>query len=163
MAGKKPQVPSSGSVRPSTGAQAKVSAKDRRVAEVLAILEPAGLQKSHWGRRILTAARRGKFNQSECDASASWTTCACGMQDPRLHGPRSVPFDSQLRHDGERFAGEVIAGGREFFKAAETLVRIESRAKQLIAALAVTVADVPGLSTADQTDVAVTSHQEGDK
>lgn len=96
------------------------------------LLTEAGLQDSHWGRRIIAAEERGKFNSEDRNDSLKWTDCACGHQDPRI--PRDcmgVPLDDGLSSLGASF--HVRVESNRFDYAAYILIAIEKRAGEVLA------------------------------
>ncbi len=91
------------------------------------ILTKARLHKSHWGKRIIAAEKRGGFTDKVFYDAMSWTTCACGKQSAKI--PRLAtghPLDNPLRSLGGKFAAEVSANG--YPAAARILIAIEKRA-----------------------------------
>lgn len=107
------------------------------VAEVRTILGPR-LAKTHWGKRILAAAKRGGFTEGDGQDSMDWTTCACGKQDPRiLRTSWGHPADGRLALLGTDFAGRVCDLD-DPAAAARTLVAIEKRAAEILADLEAT-------------------------
>ena len=100
------------------------------------ILNENNLQYTYWGDRIIKAEERGYFTLTDAKKAGSWTTCACGKQDPRI--PRhddGDPVDAYLSGYGSRFMSDVI--NNHFFDAASTLIAIEKRAVVLLDALIV--------------------------
>ena len=95
------------------------------------ILMDAGLDKSHWGIRIILAEGRGEFNGVDRSRANGWTTCACGGLDESLMmaGTR-VPKDGRLLSLGGRFS--IAVSGGQFEKAAVFLVEIMDRAWELL-------------------------------
>ena len=67
--------------------------------------------------------------------AATWVTCACGKQDPRI--PRDwvgAPIDEELRNLGEAFP--IAVGARDVPLARNILIQIEKRAAELLAGAA---------------------------
>lgn len=95
---------------------------------------------SHWGIRLLKASIRGHATKQDVKDSKRWQTCVCGKQDARIprrndqnHDPDSddaSPLDYKLFHHGEQFYENVKAD--ELVEAAEHLIAIENRAKEVI-------------------------------
>lgn len=99
------------------------------------ILKENRLLSSYWGRRIVKAEERGAFNLADKRASGSWTTCACGKQDPLIpRGCFGAPNDSALGFWGVEFCGHVL--NDRFPEAASALVKIERRAAEVLRELA---------------------------
>lgn len=101
------------------------------------------LKRTHWGRRILAAEKRGRFTEDDERKANMWPSCACGKQDPRI--PRYIgefghdegiyqpdePRDRELRLAGVKFG---IAVSRNNFPAAwAALAAIEKRAGEILA------------------------------
>jgi hypothetical protein len=107
----------------------------KTVEEVL-----GNLKKTYWGKRILEAKKRGRFNEQDEKLAESWATCACGKQDKILfkgsYAPEdnreAIPWDEELRYLGSNFADDVYYRGRGFMQAANTLVSIQNRAAYLL-------------------------------
>lgn len=99
------------------------------------ILVAAKLERSFWGKRIIAAEKRGYSSDSDEKFASSWTTCACGRLDKRIPGIEDGdgPDDVKLRVAGQRFADAIDA--YSMLEAAEYLVAIEKRAKQILARL----------------------------
>jgi hypothetical protein len=102
------------------------------MANLEVMLNEAGLDKTHWGKRILKAAARGSFTPGDRVDSGGWVSCACGklvngIPRERLGGP---PIDPRLYTLGCMFSDDV--DDDEFFKAANTLINIEDRAIQVL-------------------------------
>lgn len=99
------------------------------------IIKNARLGNTHWGRRILNAARRGSFNETDQRLADRWTTCACGRTDARLlnENDGQEPWDSTLRSAGYDFGATVKVRSNSYSirDAAYLLVKIEDRARQL--------------------------------
>jgi hypothetical protein len=82
-----------------------------------------------WEKRIDAAEKRGYFSERDRDLAASWVTCACGQQDPRLHvRPGGEPRDDRLWYLGLAFSQTVRNGGKQFENARGILAEIEERA-----------------------------------
>ena len=97
------------------------------------LLINAKLDATYWGKKIIAAEKRGHATDLELRMSRSWTTCACGKQDPRI--PRmcssfAAPEDMELFHLGSRFPDLLLH--RCWWSAAETLIAIERRACEII-------------------------------
>lgn len=94
--------------------------------EVRQILGP--MIRTHWGRRIVAAAKRGRFTRADKVAAEDWGCCVCGkMHIRKLFGRDSgtkkpfdkflcalgVEFDVAVREeipaDGIRHAAHLIA------------------------------------------------------
>ena len=103
------------------------------------------LKHTNWGIRILVAEERlaresnGNTVFSDCypftwrdvDASNSWTTCACGAQDPRI--PRvsgGQPEDTVLADAGISFYDAIRYGAVS--EAKRLLCVIEKRAREVL-------------------------------
>jgi len=102
------------------------------------ILTDAGLQDSHWGKRIIKAEERGYFYVIDTREAQKWQTCACGKQDPRIprrdskyEGRVGAPVDAELLDLGLDFFGAVDS--QLFMQSAEVLVEIEKRASEILA------------------------------
>ena len=90
-----------------------------------------GLDKTFWGRRITLADKGKGFSKNDVERSGSWTTCACGKQDPNL--PRwenGEPQDALLAQIGVHFDLHVM--GHNPLGAATTLVQIEQRVREIL-------------------------------
>lgn len=99
------------------------------------ILKENRLLSSYWGRRIVKAEARGVFSKRDVRKAACWTTCACGEQDARI--PRDgdgEPLDEKLTDLGCRFYRNTLNCNAA--EAAETLVKIERRAAEVLQELA---------------------------
>ena len=96
-------------------------------------LESAGLEESVWGQRIIQAENRNGFTFINRMNAHCWQTCACGQQDPRLHGENGAPFDRLHIKLGKAFSEAVEAD--DFLEAALTLINIERRSIELLAQL----------------------------
>ena len=97
------------------------------MSQVQSILAEAGLDKSHWGKRILAANRADEFTRADVADAGSWVTCACGkLSDGVQRNPTGSPRDGVLMLLGQRFSEAV--NDDEFVTTAECLVRIEARA-----------------------------------
>jgi hypothetical protein len=107
---------------------------DRRLAEfamTLADLRAAGLEESVWGQRILSAAAKGKFTDTDRRDSGRWVTCACGcvtLDIPRRQS--GAPNDLKLLTLGVSFPENVYKN--KFLWAATDLIKIEQRATWLV-------------------------------
>lgn len=98
----------------------------------LEILTDAGLHNSYWGKRIIKAEKRGEFTEGDVKKAGSWTTCACGKQDPRIpRDEEGAPCDVYLWELGLGFNGKVYT--HQVVQAARTLVKIEKRAAIVLA------------------------------
>ena len=111
------------------------------------LLTSNNLQSTVWGKRIILAEIRGHFTDFVKTRVRGWTTCACGVQDPRLLDTNNCgcPWDSALSELGLRFETVVCAwvlsrdqlagvkfGPPDFLQAAKILIAIEHRADELI-------------------------------
>jgi hypothetical protein len=95
------------------------------------LLVEAGLDKSHWGKRIIIAEELGGFTEEDCVKAAAWPTCACGRVDGGIsRAPHGEPRDSRLSVLGGIFPIRVI--GDRFREAAKCLIDIEHRAIQVL-------------------------------
>jgi hypothetical protein len=93
----------------------------------------------NWHERIERArVNAGRFQSEDLELARSWTTCACGEQDPRI--PRHSHDDDWS--EGEPLDVRLSVYGLDFLHAvrandpnrAETVLRsIERRAAQVIA------------------------------
>jgi hypothetical protein len=96
------------------------------------ILREHRLLPSYWGRRIVKAEERSRFAEKDARHSASWQTCACGRQDERI--PRDdhegAPIDEELQDLGYAFYSFVLQHNPR--GAANTLVKIERRAAEVL-------------------------------
>ena len=95
------------------------------------VLAKAKLKSSYWGRKIIQAERGGGFSTRSGYLASSWVTCACGKLDDGI--PRFVddaPGDPKLRRLGHLFYIRVCRN--DCLSAAEALVKIEQRAKQVL-------------------------------
>ena len=98
------------------------------------LLTQAGLSRSHWGKRIIAAEKRGRFTKLDKDDASWWTTCACGKRDRRiLRDLVFAPQDGSLRSCGAWFSSHVE--NNRFEEAAETLISIEARAREVLAGI----------------------------
>jgi len=105
------------------------------------ILTEANLHKSHWGEIIIGAEELGRFLLRNYREAGEWQTCACGMQDKKI--PRhdyngytykkGEPIDRRLSEFGQTFFHAVA--NNNFPLAAKRLIRIENRAKKILAKL----------------------------
>ena len=93
------------------------------------ILTDANLNNSYWGKRIISAEKRGYFIKNDRDASRVWVTCACGKLEGIERDIEGVPVDDKLRKLGLTFS--VLIYDDNFVTAAITLVDIEKRALEL--------------------------------
>ena len=100
-------------------------------------LTEAKLNKTHWGKRIIRAEKRGDFFKYERTDAFEWTTCACGFQDERIprykdgeRGNDYEPKDAQLSRLGGNFYVAVLEN--KFLLAAKRLIRIEIRAAKIL-------------------------------
>lgn len=86
-----------------------------------------------WWEAIATArANGGDFTPEDVRRAASWVSCACGEQDPRIPRKKDgAPVDDVLERLGCDFNAWVVAGKPD--KAAEVLVSIERRVAVLLA------------------------------
>lgn len=103
---------------------------ERDVREIL-----GRLVHTHWGRRILSAAKRGRFTKADVRDAADWPTCACGKMCARKPYKQDKtknfrPTDSYLMVSGANFESDVK--GNNILDAADALTLIEGRATQLI-------------------------------
>ncbi len=88
----------------------------------------------NWHQRIDEALARGRFTVHDKNRAAKWVTCACGVQDKRLHQENGIPFDGLLFSLGVEFCKAVEY--EWFGSAREKLEQIEARAAFLISQLA---------------------------
>lgn len=102
------------------------------------VLKAAQMERSFWGRRIISAEKRGGFTDTDERYASQWTTCACGKVDSRIPmlGTGGGPCDSELRELGYLFTDLIIGWQTDFVDAADTLVRIENRADVLLLKMA---------------------------
>ena len=94
------------------------------------ILMDAGLEYSHWGRRIRLAEGRGGFNGLDQLDAAQWPTCACGELDESLIGPGGAPIDDKLVRLGARVL--VAVNDDKFEMATVYLIEIMTRSGELL-------------------------------
>jgi hypothetical protein len=108
----------------------------------------------NWHERIQEAEERGGFTGGDYDLANSWTTCACGEQDPRIPrygcaalpeeteemmmeaGSRispNAPKDMELSNLGIQFTDAVLNDDTDL--ARDLIQRIEVRAIQVLAEL----------------------------
>lgn len=155
MAGKKPLVPSSGSVQPSTGDSLNVIGGNWTPGEWWRPLETDDETGLEIPGCFALEIRGPKFiQQPPYDPhEVSDTICILGFSAHPRHQD-----NAQLLLAAPDLA-EVVRRGLAAGVFVGHLKEAAELAWQKATALAVTVADVPGLSTADQTDEAVTSHQ----
>jgi hypothetical protein len=95
------------------------------------LLVEAGLDNSHWGKRIIIAEERGGFTEDEADMAGSWVTCACGKLDDGI--PRDTdgsPEDFALFELGGLFYSHVSRDA--YLSAAKCLIDIEHRAIEVL-------------------------------
>jgi len=106
------------------------------------ILTDAGLEDTYWGKAIIQAQEDGAFTPELSEESGNWTTCACGKQSDMI--PRQpdggAPVDSILLKLGVLFCDFV--GDNAFTRSAETLVKIEERATEVLKEVYSEVSDV---------------------
>ena len=109
----------------------------KRELVVKKILGP--LIRTHWGRRIMLAARRGRFIHRDAIDGGRWTVCACGKVHSRkpygfFKGNEGenpfCPQDTMLRRLGQDFCKAVLQN--EIVIAAEVLVQVEARASEIM-------------------------------
>jgi hypothetical protein len=104
--------------------------------EVTNILTEANLQTSYWGKKIIAAAKRGHFTESNKEQALDWVTCACGKLDdaiPRYRQDWSrygEPLDERLAFLGTAFSEAIDWGDHQ--DAAHCLIDIEERAIEVL-------------------------------
>lgn len=88
----------------------------------------------NWNLRIAAAKKRKRFTDRDVTDSASWVTCACGRQDPRIpriedtfSAVKGRPYDGDLMNLGQQFYDRVVLHDTK--GASTTLKAIEKRAK----------------------------------
>ena len=100
-------------------------------AEVTNILTEANLHQSYWGQKIIAAAKRGYFTESNDKQAGAWVTCACGKLDDAI--PRDFygePSDERLAFLGGSFSEAISWGDPQ--DAALCLIEIEERAIEVL-------------------------------
>jgi hypothetical protein len=99
--------------------------------EAKQLLVEAGLDNSHWGKRIIIAGDRGWFTDDENEMAGSWVTCACGKLDDGIDRQRcGEPADDRLGRLGFRFNEYVDHD--YYLAAAQCLIDIEHRAIEVL-------------------------------
>jgi hypothetical protein len=99
--------------------------------EAKKLLVEAGLDNSHWGKRIIIAEELGWFTVEDQHNSENWVTCACGkLGDGIVRNRGEEPEDNRLRRLGFRFNSYVEDD--YYLAAAKCLIDIEHRAIQVL-------------------------------
>jgi hypothetical protein len=99
--------------------------------EAKKLLIEAGLDKSHWGRRIIKAEATGRFTVGDESHAGDWVTCACGkLGDGIDRDDIRKPLDGVLTNLGSHFSGYV--GAYSYVSAAQCLIDIEHRAVEVL-------------------------------
>lgn len=94
-------------------------------------------KKKYWFARLEAAIMGGKsLNAGDKKRAGSWTTCACGEQDPRIPrwsgvGDGDAPKDQLLNSLGMAFYNHIT--DKNPAKALVTLLAIEERAGEILA------------------------------
>lgn len=114
----------------------------KNVPTVEQYLTKNNLHDSFWGKKIIAAVKRDRFTDSNIDHAHTWNTCACGKISTKIEYSDETTFDSNgepveskkpldfhLQNLGDEFYEHVREN--RFRLAAETLVEIECRAKDL--------------------------------
>lgn len=97
------------------------------------MLMKSKLDKTHWGKRIIEAEKRGYFSHDDIRSARNWTTCACGtLEDGIRRNNIGRPIDDSLTHYGGMFTSYVASN--DFLLAADALNEIESRAIEVLIA-----------------------------
>jgi hypothetical protein len=98
------------------------------------LLVEAGLDKTHWGARIIYAEEVEFTTEDDKEDAADWITCACGRQDPRIEKQGdglNQPKDRELVSLGLRFNESIYDNDMAY--AATLLISIEERAAIVLA------------------------------
>ncbi len=104
------------------------TSKDDEAAMLQTLLGP--FADYFWGERILAAHKRGCFDNDDRYLAAGWVTCACGRATADIdRDSENMPADTELKDFGNRF--DELVRRDHFFKAAQILVAIETRATNL--------------------------------
>jgi hypothetical protein len=99
--------------------------------EAKQLLVEAGLDNSHWGKRIIKAEATGRFTVNDQFNAESWVTCACGKLDDGIDRQRcGEPADDRLGRLGFRFNEYVDHD--YYLAAAQCLIDIEHRAIEVL-------------------------------
>lgn len=99
---------------------------------------------THWGKRIVNAAKRNRFMAADSIDGEFWSTCGCGKMYTRkpyaaytlrktngeIKGGGFIPIDNELNIAGRDLS--VAIHDNDAIRAAHALFRIEERAASLL-------------------------------